>query len=78
MGPTPVSSSRLRTDRPTRPTPPDSVGLRYFTIVLPHQAELDRLVGRLQQAGIPVEPVEAGVLTRDPSRNGMLLALPSA
>jgi len=60
------------------PPPPDSLGLRYFTIVLPHQAELDRLVGRLQQAGIPVEPVEAGVLTRDPSRNGMLLALPSA
>jgi len=60
------------------PPPRDSLGLRYFTIVLPERAELDRLVGRLHQAAVPIESVDEGVLIRDPSRNGVLLALPSA
>ncbi len=59
------------------PPPPGSLGLRHFTIVLPEEAELERLVARLHQAGVPVETVDEGVILRDPSQNGVVLALPS-
>ena len=56
------------------PAPPsDALGLRYFTIVLPDQSELGRLVERLQRASIPVEEVDSGRLVRDPFHNGVLL-----
>ncbi len=55
------------------PPPPNALGLRYFTVVLPNQAELDRVVARVQQAGLPVEQTEAGLLVRDPSQNGVVL-----
>lgn len=56
------------------PPSPDALGLRYFEIVLPDQAELTRLVGRVRAANRDTEDIEAGVLIRDPSRNGVLLA----
>jgi hypothetical protein len=37
---------------------------------------LDRIVRRLEQAGIPGERNEAGHLVRDPSQNGVLLTAP--
>ena len=66
---------------------PDSLGLRYFSVVLPDQAELDRVLQRVREAGVPVEPrgaalagsslrsdrPEAGLLLRDPSQNGVVL-----
>ncbi len=51
----------------------DALGLRYFSIVVPDAAELERLSDRLGQATLPFEKNEAGVLARDPSRNGVLL-----
>ena len=56
------------------PPPPGALGLRYFEVVLPDQAELGRLVERVKQAGLDVETIEASLLIRDPSRNGVLLA----
>jgi len=56
------------------PPSPDSLGLRYFEIVLPDQAELARLVERVGAANRVTVDTEAGVLIRDPSRNGVLLA----
>ncbi len=56
------------------PAPPSgALGLRYFTVVLPDQSELGRLVESLQRASIPVEQVDSGRLVRDPFRNGVLL-----
>jgi catechol 2,3-dioxygenase len=55
------------------PPPPGSLGLRHFTVVVPDEAELGRLVERLAQAGIAAEKTEAGLLVRDPSQNGVLL-----
>jgi catechol 2,3-dioxygenase len=55
------------------PPPADAMGLRHFSILLPDKAELDRLARRLEQAGIPTENNQAGLLVRDPSRNGVLL-----
>jgi catechol 2,3-dioxygenase len=54
--------------------PPDALGLRYFTLVLPNKTELEHVVGRIQGAGLATEQTEAGILVRDPSQNGVLLA----
>ncbi|MCL4464833.1 MAG: hypothetical protein M1389_02165 [Chloroflexi bacterium] len=56
------------------PTPPENaLGLRHFTIRLPREAELARVLERLHGAGVAVERIDEGLLTRDPSRNGILL-----
>ena len=60
------------------PPPPDALGLRYFEVVLPDQADLIRLVERVRQAGLDPQETEAGWLVRDPSRNGVLLAVGSS
>ena len=55
------------------PPPPDALGLRYFTIVLPDESKLEGLLQRLRQADIATEQNEDGVLVRDPSQNGVVL-----
>ena len=55
------------------PPPPGAVGLRYFTVCLPDSAELARLTARLQQAGLPLEETQGGILLHDPARNAVLL-----
>ena len=55
------------------PPPPDSLGIRHFTIVLPDQAELGRVLKRVQQDGIATEDTKAGVLLRDPSSISVVL-----
>ncbi len=56
------------------PPAPGSLGLRYFSVVLPDQAELERVLERVREAGVPSEQVEAGGLLRDPSQNGVVLS----
>ena len=56
------------------PPPPDAAGLRYFVVRLPNDAELARVADRVRKAGLPLEETEAGLLTRDPSQNGVVLA----
>lgn len=55
------------------PPPLDSLGLRYFTIVLPNRAELEKVLARVREAGITTEDVEHGTLLRDPSQITILL-----
>src|SRR5512143_294856 len=52
---------------------PNSLGLHYFSVVLPDQAELDHVLQRVREAGIAAEETEAGLLLRDPSQNGVVL-----
>lgn len=54
---------------------PGSLGLRYFSVALPDQAELERVLQRVREAGVPVEETEAGPLVKDPSQNGVLLTV---
>ena len=56
------------------PPPPDAVGLRQFVVALPNRDELERVAERVRQAGIATEQTEDGILVRDPSQNGVLLA----
>jgi catechol 2,3-dioxygenase len=55
------------------PPPPNAQGLRYFTVALPDRTELERVLQRLQQTGVLIEPTEDGFLVRDPSQNGVML-----
>jgi catechol 2,3-dioxygenase len=56
------------------PAPADAAGLRYFTVELPNKVELERVVERVRQAGLPVEQTGDGFLVRDPSQNALVLA----
>jgi catechol 2,3-dioxygenase len=61
--------------RGAAPPAPGAVGLRSFEIVLPDAAELERVVGRVNAAGIPVAQDPSGSLIRDPSGNRVLLSV---
>jgi catechol 2,3-dioxygenase len=55
------------------PPPADALGLRYFAVELPDQSALDEVIARVDEAGIPANQTEDGLLLYDPSQNGMLL-----
>jgi len=55
------------------PPPDDAVGLRYFTVDLPDKKAYDEVVARVDEAGIPSNETEAGLLVHDPSQNGVIL-----
>jgi catechol 2,3-dioxygenase len=55
------------------PPPSGALGLRYITILLPDQAEFERVFARLHEVKLAYEAVEEGLLVQDPSRNGVLL-----
>jgi catechol 2,3-dioxygenase len=55
------------------PPPANSLGMRYFEIVLPDQEELFRVIERVTQAGVATEPAVNGTLVRDPSHIGIIL-----
>jgi catechol 2,3-dioxygenase len=58
------------------PGPPGTATLRHAEILLPDRAELDRVAGRVANSGQDPEVRDDGVLVRDPSGNGLLLATP--
>ena len=55
------------------PAPPGSIGIRYFTIVLPDQGELERVLARVRSQGIETEETTQGTLVRDPAQIGIIL-----
>jgi catechol 2,3-dioxygenase len=55
--------------------PPGRAALRHATIVLPTEEERRRLLARLTQDQCGVEDTEEGPMVRDPSGNGLLLAV---
>lgn len=57
------------------PPDPGSASLRHLTVVLPSQAEVERVATRAYEAGTQplVGPDDRGVIVRDPSRNSLLL-----
>jgi catechol 2,3-dioxygenase len=51
-----------------------SVGLRSFDVRLSDEAELDRVLARIDAVGLPVESIDGpGALVRDPSGNAVVL-----
>lgn len=61
--------------RGSGPSVPGAIGLRSFEVQLPGEPELDAVLRRVADAGLPVEPVsERGTnLVRDPSGNAVEL-----
>lgn len=55
------------------PAPADALGLQHFTIVLPDASELQRVVDRVQAAGLPTEQTPDGILVRDSSQIKVVL-----
>ncbi len=56
--------------------PPDGTAtLRHATLVLPDAAERDRLLARLDTAGIRIQDGPGGPLVRDPSGNALVLGV---
>jgi catechol 2,3-dioxygenase len=55
------------------PPPEDALGLRHFTVELPDQNALDEVIARIENAGIPANQTEDGLLLYDPSQNGVVL-----
>jgi catechol 2,3-dioxygenase len=58
-----------------QPAPEGTATLRQATIVLPDQAELDRVLARVEMAEVPVEEGPEGRLISDPSGNPLVLAI---
>jgi catechol 2,3-dioxygenase len=56
--------------------PAGSAALKQVTIVLPSEADRDRLKAEVADAAYEIEPVDEGMLVRDPSGNRVLLARP--
>jgi len=57
------------------PPPPDSVGLRYFTVQLPNEKEQAELLARIGNAGVSIEKREHGLFVSDPSQNGIMFTV---
>lgn len=55
------------------PPPADAVGLRYFTVELPDQEAFNRVIERIDAAGVPSNRTNEGLLVHDPSQNGVIL-----
>lgn len=55
------------------PPPPDSVGLRWYELILPDDAALQTAVRRLQSHHITITEQENGFFVCDPAQNGILL-----
>lgn len=53
--------------------PANALGMRYFTVVLPNGDELQRVLARVQAAGLPIEQTPEGLLVRDPSQINVVL-----
>lgn len=57
------------------PRPPEALGLHSFSILLPDEAERQRLVTQIEAAGQPIEQTADGPLVRDPAGNGVVLGV---
>ena len=55
------------------PPPSDALGMRYFSVALPHLTALNEVLKRVKAAGICVEKMLEGYLLHDPSNNAVLL-----
>jgi catechol 2,3-dioxygenase len=67
--------SNVWESRGAGPPPAGAAALRHATVLLPDDAELDRVLARVESAGQAVEDGDGGRLVRDPSGNALVLAV---
>lgn len=57
------------------PPPPNAIGLRGYTVILPDTAALETVVERVQAAGIDITPEDDSYRLADPAQNGIRLTV---
>jgi catechol 2,3-dioxygenase len=57
--------------------PEHTVGLRRWTVELPLAADVNELRARIEAAGLPAEPLDAGFVARDPWQTAVAFLPPS-
>lgn len=57
------------------PAPPDSLGLRYFALVLPSQPALGQVLEHVHAGGLSPQQTDEGWVLRDPAQNKLMLSL---
>jgi catechol 2,3-dioxygenase len=57
------------------PPDPGMAALRHATVLLPDDAERERVLARVEEAGVGIEASDAGPVVRDPSGNALLLTV---
>ncbi len=57
------------------PPPPDALGLRYFSMLLPDVAAWEQVRERVEQVGLEHALLPQGLFLQDPSGNKLLLAV---
>lgn len=55
------------------PAPDDAAGLRWFEVILPDQADVDRIAERIRAEDLTLQEADGGLLVADPSGNGVVL-----
>lgn len=55
--------------------PEEALGLRWFTIMIPNQDELNRILDRCLTHRVNWTEIEEGILIRDPAQNTLVLRL---
>jgi catechol 2,3-dioxygenase len=55
--------------------PPDSAGLRFFTIALPSEAARDEMRRRIEATGAKMSEIDVALETRDPAGNRLRLVV---
>jgi catechol 2,3-dioxygenase len=55
------------------PQPQGAFGLDHLTLILPQAGDVAAAAARLKAAGFGVEPMDYGILSRDPSQHGIYL-----
>jgi catechol 2,3-dioxygenase len=61
-----------------RPAPPNSSGLRRFTVELPTQSDLEDVVSRLEHGQVRVGEEDGGFVAVDPSANRVVFKVAAA
>jgi catechol 2,3-dioxygenase len=54
------------------PPPPDALGLKAISFVLPDRAAWDQLMARIEEIELPYNQTEEGILVKDPAQNSVL------
>lgn len=54
------------------PPPPDALGLKTISFILPDRAAWDQLLARIEEIELPYTQTEEGIQVSDPARNNIL------
>ena len=57
------------------PPPPDALGLKNISFVLPDRAALDQLLARIEEVEMPYNQTDEGILVTDPAQNSVLFSV---